>query len=164
MESRGRGYRGDPQDAEIPHRRGTREKPVQAMKEEGRNEEKGAGLPQKAGPTTMQQPKHILVTRKEIARSGGVRGAMEEALSLAALEMTPQAMTAYEAAGSGPTEADGAGIVVQVEVTNEQELREALGAGAEAVVVSGANTEQARQLREIARALRAGVIVQAEPR
>lgn len=102
----------------------------------------------------MQRPTHILVTREEIARAGSVKIALDEALSSAALEMTPRAMTAYEAVGSLPTEADGAEIAVHVEVTNEEEVREAIGAGAESVVIVGVSEEETERLREIVRGLR----------
>ena len=79
----------------------------------------------------------IVVTRGWIARAGGVKAALDEGMSLAALRMTPRAMTAYEAVGSTPTEEDGAAAVVQIVVRNEEELREAIGAGAEAVLIEG---------------------------
>jgi len=96
----------------------------------------------------------IVVTRSQIAAAGGVKAALEEALSLAALQMTPRAMTAYEAVGSAPTEEDGAGVMVQIEVQNEEELREAIGSGAETVLLVGVDGAEARRLEEIARGLR----------
>ena len=104
----------------------------------------------------------IVVTRDEIERAGGIRAAVEEALSLAALRMTPRAITAYEAAGSAPTEEDGAGVVVQIVVRDEEELREAIGAGAEAVLIEGVSAEEGRRLEEIARGLRADCVVEEE--
>ncbi|HUL33927.1 MAG TPA: hypothetical protein VL128_08595 [Candidatus Eisenbacteria bacterium] len=102
----------------------------------------------------MRGNRNIVVTREEIARAGGVRAGVEEAISLAALQMTPQAMTAYEAVGSKPMEEDGAGIVVCVEVENEEELREAMAAGAERVVLVGMSAEAAKRLREVAQGIR----------
>lgn len=102
----------------------------------------------------MQKSQHILVTRREIARAGGVRAAVEEALSLAALGMTSRAMTAYEAVGMTPSQQDGSDVFVKVEVENEEELREALTAGADAVLLVKMNKEEARRLCEIAKALR----------
>ena len=99
----------------------------------------------------------IEVTRKEIARAGGVRVAVEEALSLAALGMTPRAMTAYEAVGMTQTEEDGADILVQVEVENERELREAVVGGAGAIVLVGVGEEEAERLRGIAAGLHGDV-------
>jgi hypothetical protein len=101
----------------------------------------------------MDEKRRVLVSRKEIKQSGGVRAAVEEALSLGVLGMTPRAMTAYEATGMTPTEADGAGFVVIVEVESEEELREAVGAGADGVRLLGVGEGKARRLREIAREL-----------
>jgi len=100
------------------------------------------------------------VTREDVARSGGVRAAVEEALSLAALGMTPRAITAYEATGMAPTEEDGAGAFIKVEVETEEELREAVAAGAEAVALVKMNKEEARRLCELARRLRGDVKVE----
>ena len=100
-----------------------------------------------------------MVTREQSATAGGVKAALEEALSLAALQMTPRAMTAYEAVGSTPTEEDGAGVIVEIEVRNEEELREAIEAGAEGVLLVG-SAEEARRLTEIARSLRADCAVE----
>jgi len=102
----------------------------------------------------MSKRKTILVTREEIARAGGVRAAVEEALSLAALQMTPRAMTAYEATGMTPTDEDGAGVFIKVEVENEEELREAVAAGADGIgiVIVGVGADGER-LKEVARAL-----------
>ena len=79
----------------------------------------------------MQWRQDILVTREDVARAGGVRAAVEEALSLAALRMNPPAMTAYEAAGM--TAEGTATLTVVVEVESEVEVREALEAGADGV-------------------------------
>jgi hypothetical protein len=103
----------------------------------------------------------ILVTRELIARAGGVRAAFEEALSLAGLRMTPRAITAYEAVGMNETEADGAGILVQIEVASEAELREAIGAGAAAVLIVGEGVKEVEHLTGIARRLREDCLVEA---
>jgi hypothetical protein len=107
-----------------------------------------------------RRDKKIVVGRKEIERAGGITAALDEALSLAALRMTPRAITAYEAVGSAPTEEDGAAIVVQIVVRDETELREAIGAGAEAVLLEGASEGEARRLGEIARGLRGDCVVE----
>jgi len=104
----------------------------------------------------------ILVGRAEIALAGGIKAALDEALSLAALRMTPRAITAYEAVGSVPSEEDGAAVIVQIVVGNEAELREAIGAGAEAVLIEGVSAEEGRRLGEIARGLRGDCVVEEE--
>jgi hypothetical protein len=110
----------------------------------------------------LGKPGRILVGKKEIARAGGITAALEEALSLAALRMTPRAITAYEAEGSAPTGEDGVGIMVQIVVGSEAELREAIGAGAEAVLLHGVSVEEGRRLGEIARGLRGDCVVEEE--
>ena len=107
-----------------------------------------------------RRDKKIVVGRKEIERAGGVKAALDEAHSAASMRMTPRAITAYEAVGSGPLEEDGVGMVVQISVENEEELREAIGAGAEAVLLDGMSVEEARRLAEIARGLRADCVVE----
>jgi hypothetical protein len=107
-----------------------------------------------------RQAKKIVVGRKEIERAGGITAALGEAFSLAALRMTPRAITAYEAVGSGPTEEDGAGVIVQIVVRDEAELREAIGAGAEAVLIEGVSAVEAQRLAEIARGLRGKCVVE----
>jgi hypothetical protein len=102
----------------------------------------------------------ILVGKKEIALAGGIKAALDEAHSFASMRMTPRAITAYEAVGSGPSEEDGVGMMAQIEVRNEEELREAVGAGAEAVLLVGVRPEEALRLAEIARGLRADCVVE----
>ncbi len=107
----------------------------------------------------MERSGRILLRKKEIALAGGVKAALDEAHSFAASRTTPRAMTAYEAVGSVPTEEDGAGLTVQIEVRNEAELREAIGAGAEAVLLEALGPAEARRLTQIALSLRADCIV-----
>ena len=104
--------------------------------------------------------KKIVVGRKEIERAGGITAALDEAHSAASIAMTPRALTAYEAVGSAPTEEEGAGLMVQIVVRDEEELREAIGAGAEAVLLERVSAEEARRLGEIARGLRGDLKVE----
>jgi hypothetical protein len=110
----------------------------------------------------LGRPSRILVGKEEIARAGGIKAALDEAHSAASIRMTPRAITAYEAVGSAPTEEDSAGLMVQIVVRDEEELREAIGAGAEAVLLEGVSAEEARQLGEIARELRGDCLVEEE--
>ena len=109
-----------------------------------------------------RRDRKIVVGWKEIARAGGIKAALDEAHSAASMRMRPRAITAYEAVGSAPSEEDGVGMVVQISVRNEQELREAIAAGAEAVLLEGASAEEARRLGEIARGLRGDCLVEEE--
>ena len=108
----------------------------------------------------LGKPGTILVGKEEIARAGGITAALDEAHSAAAMQMMPRAITAYEAVGSAPAEADCAAMVVQIVVRDEEELREAIGAGAEAVLLEGVSADEARRLREIARGLRGDCLVE----
>ena len=108
----------------------------------------------------QRRDKKIVVGRKEIALAGGIKAALDEAHSAASIAMTPRAITAYEAVGSAPSEEEGAGLIVQISVGNEEELREAIGAGAEAVLLDGMSAEEARRLGEIARGLRGDCVVE----
>jgi hypothetical protein len=102
----------------------------------------------------------ILVGKEEIALAGGIKAALDEAHSFASMRATPQAITAYEAVGSAPSEEDGVGMVVQIEVRSEEELREAIGAGAEAVLLVDVSAKEARRLAKISRRLRADCVVE----
>ena len=102
----------------------------------------------------MQGRRAILVGRQEITRAGGIRAAVEEALSLAALGMIPNAMTAYEAVGTTPTETEELEVIVIVEVRNEEELREAVEAGAQTVRLMGMDEAKAGRLQAIGHDLR----------
>jgi len=111
----------------------------------------------------MTPPGKILVTRERIAAAGSIKAALDEAHSLASLEMTPRAITNYEAVGSTPTQADGAAVLVQIEVQNERELREALDAGAQVFLLVDTTPLEAQRLTEIARGLRADCFVEISP-
>ena len=100
--------------------------------------------------------------RNEIALAGGIKAALDEAHSAASIRMTPRAITAYEAVGSAAAESDGATLMVQIVVRDEEELREASAAGAEAVLLDGVSAEEAQRLGEIARGLRGDCLVEAE--
>jgi hypothetical protein len=110
----------------------------------------------------LDRPGRILVGRSEIALAGGITAALDEAHSAAAMKMTPRAITAYEAVGGAPTEEEAEGLIVQIVVRDEEELREAIGAGAEAVLLEGVSAGEGRRLAEIARGLRADCVVEEE--
>ena len=108
----------------------------------------------------QQRDKKIVLGRKEIALAGGIAAALDEAHSAASMRMMPRAITAYEAVGSAPAKEEVAGLMVQIVVRNEEELREAIAAGAEAVLLEGVRAEEARRLAEIARGLRGDCVVE----
>jgi nicotinate-nucleotide pyrophosphorylase (carboxylating) len=102
----------------------------------------------------------ILLKENHIVLAGGVKAALDQAHAYAAMQMNPRAMTAYEAVGSAPqlTEADS--LPIQIEVREENELREALAAGAESVLLDNMPPEQARQAVELVRSIRPSCVVE----
>ena len=102
----------------------------------------------------------ILLKENHIALAGGVKAALDQAHAFAAAQMQPRAMTAYEAVGTTPSPAEAASLPIQIEVRNDSELREALEAGAESILLDNMPPEEARRCVKIARALRADCIVE----
>jgi nicotinate-nucleotide pyrophosphorylase (carboxylating) len=102
----------------------------------------------------------ILLKENHIALAGGVKAALDQAHSYASSQMNPRAMTAYEAVGAAPSQAEAGSLSIQIEVRNESELREALSAGAEAVLLDNITPDQARQCVQIVRGIRPDCIVE----
>jgi nicotinate-nucleotide pyrophosphorylase (carboxylating) len=102
----------------------------------------------------------ILLKENHIALVGGVKAALDQAHSYVSSQMNPRSMTAYEAVRTAPSAAEGSSLPVQIEVRNQSELREALSAGAEALLLDNMSPEQARQCVEIVRGTRPGCIVE----
>ena len=94
----------------------------------------------------------ILLKENHIALAGGVKQALDQAHSYAAMHAKPVALTAYEEAV--PTRASDTVLPIQIEVRNERELREALSAGAESVLLDNMTPAEAKQCVEVARSLR----------
>jgi nicotinate-nucleotide pyrophosphorylase (carboxylating) len=102
----------------------------------------------------------ILLKENHIALAGGVKEALDMAHAFASAQMNSRSTTAYEAVG-GDVGANGNSLLsVQIEVRTEQELREALGAGAMAVLLDNMTPERARACVEIVRAVRAECMVE----
>lgn len=95
-----------------------------------------------------------------MALAGGVTAVLDQAHSYVSAHMKPRAMTAYEAAGATPTESEAASLPIQIEVRNESELREALSAGAQSVLLDNMGLDHARSCVEIARDFRPDCIVE----
>ena len=97
----------------------------------------------------------ILLKENHIALAGGIKAALDKAHTYVSPKMpAPRAASAYDAAGLDP-EVVGRPLAVQVEVRNERELIEALGAGAEAVLLDNMTPERAAECVKIARGIRA---------
>jgi nicotinate-nucleotide pyrophosphorylase (carboxylating) len=102
----------------------------------------------------------ILLKENHIALAGGVKAALDQAHSYASSQMSLQATTPYEAVGHSPSPAEASSFPIQIEVRNEDELREALGAGAEAVLLDNMTPERARACVRIARGIRPDCMVE----
>lgn len=102
----------------------------------------------------------ILLKENHIALAGGVKAALDQAHTYASLQRKPRAMTAYEAVGSSATEEQASSLSIQIEVRNGEELRAALAAGAESVLLDNMTTEEARRCVEMVRGICASCIVE----
>jgi len=102
----------------------------------------------------------ILLKENHIALAGGVKAALDQAHSYVASQMKPRSMTAYEAIGVTPSEAEASSLSIQIEVRNDNELREALSAGAEALLLDNLSLGEARQCVETVRKIRPDCIVE----
>jgi nicotinate-nucleotide pyrophosphorylase (carboxylating) len=102
----------------------------------------------------------ILLKENHIALAGGVKEALDKAHAYASSVATPRAISAYEAVGSGGDESRANSLSVQIEVRDERELREALGAGAEAVLLDNMTPTEAAACVKIAREMRRDCVVE----
>jgi nicotinate-nucleotide pyrophosphorylase (carboxylating) len=100
----------------------------------------------------------ILLKENHIALAGGVKPALDQANAYAALHAKPGALTAYEEAV--PTRAADTVLPIQIEVRNEQQLRQALSAGAESVLLDNMTPAEAKQSVALARALQPECIIE----
>src|SRR6476660_1838748 len=100
----------------------------------------------------------ILLKENHIALAGGVKAALDRANAYAALHAKPSALTAYEEAV--PARATDTVLPIQIEVRDQRELREALAAGAESVLLDNMSPAEAKQCVAIARSLQPECIVE----
>jgi len=100
----------------------------------------------------------ILLKENHIALAGGVKPALDQANAYAALHAKPGALTAYEEAV--PVRASDTVLPIQIEVRNESELREALSAGADSVLLDNMTPAQAAHSVSIARQLQPECIIE----
>ena len=100
----------------------------------------------------------ILLKENHIALAGGVKQALDQANAYAALHAKPNALTAYEEAV--PARAIDTVLPIQIEVRDREELREALSAGAESVLLDNMTPAEAKQCVDAARSQRPDCIVE----
>lgn len=103
----------------------------------------------------------ILLKENHIALAGGIKAALDKAHTyVAPKSQPPRTASAYDAAGLDPEVVGPPPLTVQIEVRNERELIEALGAGAEAVLLDNLTPERAAECVKIARGMRPDCIIE----
>jgi nicotinate-nucleotide pyrophosphorylase (carboxylating) len=102
----------------------------------------------------------ILLKENHIALAGGIKEALDKAHAYASSQMTPQEISAYEASAPPRPGTARTSLPIQIEVRDERELREALAAGAEAVLLDNMTPETAKQSVELARSIRPDCVVE----
>jgi nicotinate-nucleotide pyrophosphorylase (carboxylating) len=106
----------------------------------------------------------VLLKENHIALAGGVKAALDMAHAFASSRVVTRSLSAYEAVGSSSDSIANAGgnslLTVQIEVRNQGELREALGAGASAVLLDNMTPEEARACVAIVRSVRPECVVE----
>jgi nicotinate-nucleotide pyrophosphorylase (carboxylating) len=100
----------------------------------------------------------ILLKENHIALAGGVKQALDQAHAYVAMHSKPDALAAYEEAV--PSRAPDTVLPIQIEVRDERELREAVGAGAESVLLDNMTPAEAKHCVEIAHDLRQDCVVE----
>ncbi|HWY44244.1 MAG TPA: carboxylating nicotinate-nucleotide diphosphorylase [Candidatus Sulfotelmatobacter sp.] len=101
----------------------------------------------------------VLLKENHIALAGSVKQALGQAHAYTALHARPAAMTAYEET-EPPSRTLGTPLPVQIEVRSMSELRQAVEAGADSVLLDNMSVEEAREAVALARQLRASVLVE----
>jgi nicotinate-nucleotide pyrophosphorylase (carboxylating) len=103
----------------------------------------------------------ILIKENHIAIAGGIKAALDRTHAFTSLKMAaPRTASAYDAVGLDPKVVGPGTLSVQIEVRNEEELREALAAGAEAVLLDNMTPEAARRCVQLARSLRRDCVIE----
>jgi nicotinate-nucleotide pyrophosphorylase (carboxylating) len=102
----------------------------------------------------------ILLKENHIALAGGVTAALGQAHAYASSRMNPRETTAYEATAGPRIAPPGSSLPIQIEVRNDRELRDALDAGAESVLLDNMTPDVASRCVELARSLRRECVVE----
>ena len=103
----------------------------------------------------------ILLKENHIALAGGIKAALDKAHTYVSPKVpAPRAASAYDAAGLDPEVVGPGPLPVQVEVRDQKELQEALGAGAEAVLLDNMTPACAAACVKIARGIRAECVIE----
>jgi len=103
----------------------------------------------------------ILLKENHIVLAGGIKAALDKAHTYASPKVpAPRAASAYDAAGLDPEVVGPGPLPVQIEVRDQKELLEALGAGAAAVLLDNMTPERAAECAKIARGIRADCVIE----
>jgi nicotinate-nucleotide pyrophosphorylase (carboxylating) len=103
----------------------------------------------------------ILLKENHIALAGGIKAALDKAHTYTSPKVpAPRAASAYDAAGLDPEVVGPGPLPVQIEVRDQKELLEALGAGAEAVLLDNMTPERAAECVKTARGIRAECVIE----
>jgi nicotinate-nucleotide pyrophosphorylase (carboxylating) len=102
----------------------------------------------------------ILLKENHIALAGGVKPALDQAHAYASSQIASREMSAYETAGGLRDANDAASLSVQIEVRDAEELRQALEAGAQAVLLDNMKPDEARRCVEIVHSSRQHCVVE----
>jgi len=103
----------------------------------------------------------ILLKENHIALAGGIKQALDKAHTYVSPKTPPpRAASAYDAAGLDPEVVGPGPLPVQIEVRNQKELLEALGAGAEAVLLDNMPLERAAECVATAREIRPDCVIE----
>jgi len=103
----------------------------------------------------------ILLKENHIALAGGIKAALDKAHTYVSPKTPPpRAASAYDAAGLDPEVVGPGPLPVQIEVRNQREMLEALGAGAEAVLLDNMPVERAAECVKMARGMRPECVIE----
>jgi nicotinate-nucleotide pyrophosphorylase (carboxylating) len=103
----------------------------------------------------------ILLKENHIAVAGGIKVALDKAHTYVSPKApAPRTASAYDAAGLDPEVVGPGPLPVQIEVRDERELLEAIGAGAEAVLLDNMTPLQAANCVKAARAVRPDCVIE----
>src|SRR5437762_4332505 len=103
----------------------------------------------------------VLLKENHIALAGGISQALAKAHTYVSNQApAPRTASAYDAAGLDPQGVGPGPLAVQIEVRNERELREAVGSGAEYVLLDNMSPDEALRCVGLARVLRSDCVVE----
>src|SRR5690349_4294675 len=103
----------------------------------------------------------ILLKENHIALAGGIKAGLDKAHTYVAPKSPPpRTASAYDAAGLDPEVVGPGPLPVQIEVRNQSEMLEALGAGAEAVLLDNMPVERAAECVKMARGMRPECVIE----